>query len=458
MINQTSHPIGRSGRTVAAIVPAIAFALAGACLHSPPSHAAGMSTHAFMADYGRKALPEGPLKALLTVHRPTLIAGALNPDGGYGSGAAFPSDREMAERSHWGDFTDSFIKYLRTKTTCPAEARAYVSNYVVTNTTGVFNPVGLSEKCGRLIAYLFGNAAHGLTDESWDVLFEPNVRERNEDPNPFAFINNQKVFGPFTPGPQLKTAIGEEGYGQLSNLFGATPLNALEYAGDIIGITDHFIWADTPIIETPPTADLVEVHKINRPKQGVTAEAIERAHLVARSAVLAERSGAAVEAVRIKNQLPWLANNYFTGPGGVVDSGTMVSAMYQQWWEELIEDANNPVTTPFIAGVHPRNGARNVSRLKTSAGLNIAAFTGRNVKPSSVSPQTFVLLDEDGNRVPGETKVGIYNPDFTHLMRFFPKDDLKPNHTYTVIVSAAVQDTRDRKLGKAHTWRFMTGK
>lgn len=420
--------------------------------------AAGMSTHAFMADYGRKALPEGPMKNLLTVHRASLIAGALNPDGGYGSGAAFPEDREMAERSHWGDFTDSFIKYLRTQTSCPAEARAYVSNYIATNPTGIYNPVGLTERCGRLIAYLFGNAAHGLTDESWDQLFEPNARERGEDPNPIVFLNNQKVFGPFTPGPQLKSSIGDSNYARLADLFGATPLNALEYAGDVIGINDHFIWADTPILETPPTDDLVKVHAINRPMQGVTAPMIERAHVVARAAVAAERSGAAIEAVRIKNQLPWLANNYFAGPGGVVDSGTMVSAMYQQWWEELVEDANNPVTTPFVAGVHPKNGARNVSRKRGSAGLNIAAFTGRNVKPSSVTQQSFVLLDEAGARVPGEIIIGIYNRDFTHLMRFVPKDDLKPNHTYTVVLASSIKDMRNRPLSKAYSWRFMTGK
>ena len=65
-----------------------------------PVFAAGMSTHALMAEYGRRYLPDThPLKAVLTAHRPALLAGAMYPDGGYATGAAFSGDRNVADFS-----------------------------------------------------------------------------------------------------------------------------------------------------------------------------------------------------------------------------------------------------------------------------------------------------------------------------------------------------------------------
>ena len=75
--------------------------------------AAGMSTHALMAEYGRRYLPDThPLKAVLTAHRPALLAGALYPDGGYATGAAFPGDRNVAEDAHWEYFVNPLMQVL----------------------------------------------------------------------------------------------------------------------------------------------------------------------------------------------------------------------------------------------------------------------------------------------------------------------------------------------------------
>ncbi|HEX4879520.1 MAG TPA: hypothetical protein VFV39_06725, partial [Limnobacter sp.] len=356
--------------------------------HGLPAHAAGMSTHAFMADFGRKALPEGPLKALLTAHRASLVSGAIHPDGGYGSGSAFPADRGMAEAAHWGDFTEAFMNYLRTEKDggrCAKEARDYQSTYLADNPSAVINPLGLSQDCGRLIAFMFGNAAHGLTDESWDSLFEPQVRVRGEDPNPASLLGSKAVFKPFTPKEVLMPIIGEAGFKQLSDLFGMTPLNAIEYAGDIVGIAEHNLWAEIPALELPPSADLVKVYRGNRfVGNSVGEAAIQRAHLVARSAVAAERTGAAAEIVRIRNTMPWLHGNYFAGPGGVVDSGYMVAGMYEQWWQMLTAQADSDIFSPQIAGVYPKNGARNLPFNVKQDNFRIYAVMGRNVQPASV--------------------------------------------------------------------------
>ncbi len=432
---------------------AAALAVA-ATIFSVTTHAAGMSSHAAMADFGREALPDSPLKALLTRHRPTMLAGAIHPDGGYGSGSAFPPDREMAERAHWGDFSLAFIKYLR-QNGCAAHARNLVRLApVLPQLTGLIDPT-LAEKCERLIAFAWGNAAHGLTDETWDSLFEPIVRERGEDPNPAGLLDATRLWGPFTPGATLRTLVGASNYQSLSSVFAATPLNAIEYAMDVMLIYDHNIWLDAPALLLPPVDDLVEVFRINRQNQGVTAAMIQRAHAVARAAVQAERVGAATEQVRVRSQMPWAAANYWAGPGGIVDGGYMVGAMYRQLWNRLVGD--EPFAAPFVGGVHPRHGATDVPTRRDAAELRIHAFFGSSMDPVSIeTPGAFRLLDAQGNVVPGMVNAGIYQREFTHTMKFFPGANLQPGKTYTAVLTTQIRDERGAPLPREFRWSFTT--
>jgi hypothetical protein len=431
---------------------AAAFVAAAPFLGAPAS-AAGMSSHAAMADFGREALPDSPLKALLSRHRPSMLAGAIHPDGGYGSGAAFPSDRDMAERAHWGDFTLAFIRYLR-QIGCAQYARSLTSTLapILPQTTGLVDT--RNQMCEELIAFAFGNAAHGLTDETWDSLFEPIVRERGEDPNPIAILDASRPWGPFTPGETLRLAIGDASYQALASVFGATPMNAIEYAMDVMLIYDRNIWLDTPVM-LPPAAHLVEVYRLNRPSQGVTGPMIQRAHAVARTAVLAERAGGVLDQVRIRSQMPWAASNYWAGPGGIVDSGYMVAMLYQQMWNRLV--GSEPLAAPFVAGVHPRHGAIDVPTKRDAAGLRIHAFFGASMDPVSMeSPGAFKLLDPLGNVVAGQVHAGIYQREFAHTMKFFPSADLQPGKTYTAVLTTQIRDERGVALPREFRWSFTT--
>lgn len=434
----------------------IAALLAAVSLSCPlAAHAAGMSSHAAMADFGREALPDSPLKALLARHRPSMLAGAIHPDGGYGSGAAFPPDRDMAERAHWGDFTLAFIRYLR-QIGCGEYARSLTSSLapILPQTTGLIDT--RDQRCEELIAFAFGNAAHGLTDETWDSLFEPIVRERGEDPNPIAFLDASRPWGPFTPGETLRAAIGDAPYQALASVFGATPINAIEYAMDAMLIYDRNIWLDTPI-QLPPAQHLVEVYRLNRPTQGVTALMIQRAHAVARTAVMAERAGGVLDQVRIRSQMPWAASNYWAGPGGIVDSGYMVAMLYQQMWDRLV--GREPFASPFVAGVHPRHGAINVPTRRDAAELRIHAFFGASMDPGSIeAPGAFKLLDPLGNIVAGQVGAGIYQREFTHTMKFFPNTDLQPGKTYTAVLTTQIRDERGVALPREFRWSFTTAR
>lgn len=229
----------------AALLAGLGLAPVGAAL------AAGMTTHAHIADLGRQALPEGALKTLLTQHRPSLLAGAIHPDGGYGSGAIFPEDGEMAERAHWEDFNDAFIAHLQ-NIGCSGEVQQLL---VSRQPLGLIDLNGLSDRCGKLIAFAFGNAAHGITDETWDSLFEPVVRERDLSPESAAAANAKRRAGPSCRGlfgtpadePALRRALEAEDEAALAATLPIGPVPGIEYAMDVVAIVEQNLWLDAPL-------------------------------------------------------------------------------------------------------------------------------------------------------------------------------------------------------------------
>jgi hypothetical protein len=134
----------------------------------------------------------------------------------------------------------------------------------------------------------------------------------------------------------------------------------------------------------------------------------------------------------------------------------MVSGMYEQWWQMLTSQGTGDVLAPQIAGVYPKNGARDIPFQIKQDNFRIYAVMGRNVKPASVNTQTVKLMDEQGNQVPGKPSVGIYDKEHTHLIRFQPNADLMAGHTYTMVIGTGVKDKQGRALRKAYVWRFET--
>ena len=410
------------------------------------AQAAGMATHAAMADFGRDALDDGPLKSILTAHRPALLAGAIHPDGGYGSGAAFPEDREMAERAHWGDFSIQFMAYLR-ESGCSGEVKAAL---VKRPAIGLIDLAALSDRCGQLIAYAFGNAAHGLTDETWDAQFEPEVRRRGEDPNPAVFLSQLPLS---LPGP-LKDA--------LTQLFGATPMNAIEYAMDMVNIAERKLVLDAPTLVFPPSSDLVEVFARNRPEQGVTVAMVERAQVVSRAAVQAESLAALVEQVRVRRQMPWAAANYYTAPGGVVQSGYAVAGMYRQLWDLLTGDPAQPLA-PTVVGSYPGHGALDVQLDPAHDGWTqhrwLHVFFSTSMDAASLEqPGAICLFDPDGRRVGGVVEPGSWSRDYAHAVKFRLAEALKPNARYTAVVTPKVKDYRGLALERPYSFSFTTAR
>ena len=128
-------------------------------------------------------------------------AGAEFPDGGYWTRSFGTPGGDYGEEAHWQRFHDAYAAQIRSDPACAP----------------LTDPAG---PCAATIAHLMGAAGHGMGDEVWDWLFEPN-------------------------GPGL-----DESY-LPSDLAGFVGPGGLEVQLDIVAIARHA----RPIVPTPAIPD-----------------------------------------------------------------------------------------------------------------------------------------------------------------------------------------------------------
>lgn len=446
---------------------ALALTLLAVTVAAPPSQAAGMTVHALMADYGRQNLPsEHPLKSILSRHRPALLAGAIYPDGGYATGFAFPSDRNVAENAHWEYFVNPLIQILHER----GCADAVGGSFPIPGIGGTLDflvdlqqaevpiaDIRYSDGCGDLIAFALGVAAHGLGDEVWDALFEPVVRERGEH------INNSpaNTLDTFPPGADtsvgqiLRGLIGNEPFELLQQAFDPVSLNSIEYAMDVMAIFEHDLWLQVPYLVFPPADLLVETYaRLGRNDPPVDRFAVERTSLATRSLVLAERAGAAAETPRVRQQMPWASDNYFTGQGGVLHVGEMVTGYYLHLWDKL-QRGLAAARGPVVSGIQPRDGLEVPYRI-TAENRVYAVFSGSVDRASTEVPGSIAVFDEFGALVPSRVNTFGYRGEGTHGLSLEFTEALRPDHEYTVVVTTKVRDELGKRLKRPRIWSFRT--
>lgn len=444
-----------------------AATLLAAALFAPPSQAAGMSVHALMADYGRQHLPtEHPLKSILGRHRPALLAGAIYPDGGYATGFAFPSDRDVAENAHWEYFVNPLIQLLHERGCADSLGGAFpvpgiggTLDFLVDlqQAEVPIADIRFSDGCGDLIAFAMGVAAHGLGDEVWDALFEPVVRERGEhvDNSPANTLDTFPPGADTSAGQILRGVIGDAAFDTLQQAFEPASLNSIEYAMDVMAIFERDLWAEVPYLVFPPAELLIETYaRLGRNDPPVDRFAVERAALATRTLVLAERLGAAVETPRVRQQMPWASDNYFTGQGGVLHVGEMVTGYYLHLWDKL-QRGLAAARGPLVSGVQPRDG-REVPFRVTAENRVYAVFSGSVDRASTQVPGAIAVFDEFGALVPAPVNTFGYRGEGTHGLSLEFTEPLKPDHEYTVVVTTKVRDELGKRLERPRIWSFRT--
>lgn len=439
---------GRGHLALCALVAALlALAAPGA------AHGAGITTHAWMADVGIDEVEDQALRGFLAQHRSTVLSGAVYPDSGYYLGGVYPPSN-FGEVSHWEQFVDAYVAHIRAKPECEGT---------------LADPRG---PCAGLVAQMMGAAAHGLGDETWDWMFEPQMPDRGEHPYDRNRVDDQPGWaelGTLPGGADVRSlllalddaTVGDDD----SPIFGV--INSPEYNMDVAAINFYGRVAFDSL--PPPISDLVEVYR-DIGRDDVTAEGIAIAWAGITGVLAAERASV-LDAQGVRNDMPWSAANMTTSQGGVFHSGRMIAGYYEALWRKLL---NGEHPAPRVVGTAPFDGSEDVptdwAGAQTLAGpygdgdkriiavlSNALAYDTPRQLPGSIR------LYGPGNAEvaarPGFPQAGPYGGPGVHSIAFFPAGDLTPCTTYTAEVSndgGELSDHAGAALAEPYRWSFTT--
>ena len=316
-----------------------------------------------------------------------------------------------------------------------------------------------------------GIAAHGVGDEMWDWMFEPQMPDHGETALHPIFRND-------IPG--------------FAELAGVTPFdlaNTPEFAMDMVAIVTHRRLLEIPLTP-PPVNDLIaaygSVHAEERAISGrnptlaevPTSDAILAAHTIITGAISAERAAAATEYPRVVLTMPWSAAHMYDESGGVVDVAKAAAGYMNALWKKLTRrSGKHPL--PRVVAVHPERGERGVPIAWPSpAGKDlsgpadglaenriIAVLSNSLPYPPSglpALPQSGFTLEEEATGQPVPVAAGHPTPgpygsgDGTHSILFWPAADLKPCTWYVATVTRDVRDHAGASPRRDYSWRFQT--
>jgi hypothetical protein len=401
--------------------------------------AAGIVTHAWMAETAVDATRDPGLRALLAAHADQVRAGAEFPDGGYLAARLGIPGGGYGEEAHWQRFVDAYLARIRSRTDCGA----------------LTDPAG---PCAPVVAHLLGVAAHGMGDEVWDWLFEPNAPDLDEQ---------------FIP-PELAAVVGPGG---------------IEIQMDVIAIVDHA----RPTGPTPPLPSEADVlaafAAVGRPD--VTPLALAVGDLGLELLRGAQALGGPLYADRIRAAMPWTSSHIVSANGGVDFAARTIASYWDDLWLRLQGRttttrvaATAPVdgqtgvpargwVRPYEPGSDPRDGGaatRIVAFLNHGLPYNASATDPTHL--TDPLPRSVMRLTErDTGRavmpMAGYPRVAPYNkpprlePDLwprdfgEHAVAFQPAADLAPCTWYRVDVTAELIDADGNPVAPT-SWTFRT--
>jgi hypothetical protein len=393
----------------------------------PTANAAGIVTHAWMALEAVDRVQSPALRQLLYAHRDQVRAGAEFPDGGYWTRSFGTPGGDYGEEAHWQRFHDAYVAQIRSDPACAP----------------LTDPAG---PCAATIAHLMGAAAHGMGDEVWDWLFEPN-------------------------GPGL-----DESY-LPSDLAAFVGPGGLEVQLDIVAIARHA----RPVGPTPAIPDAAKIDaafaSVGRGDIDPAAFALGDQYLdVERGA---ESIWTPIHIESLERAMPWTSAHVIAAAGGVDFGADAIAGRYETLWGDLLGDVpptRVAATAPFdgqvnvpasgwTGGYSPGSNPGNHGGLtRIAAALsNALPFhpqAGQGSQPSELPMDALRLRDlETGELVApagSYPRIVPYNPEAgEHVIGFQPAEDLAPCRWYEVETTTALVDARQRPVTPS-AWRFQT--
>jgi hypothetical protein len=406
--------------TTRRVLAAAVHVVASVTLGVGDAGAAGITTHRWMAETAVDQVTDHALQTLLQQNLTMLQTGAGFPDVGY------VGDNTYGETAHWQRFHDHLIDAIRARSDCG----------------DLTDPSG---PCAPLIAFTFGAAAHGMGDEVWDWLFEPNGPDHDE----------------YWTGVPTATDSGAE-----------TQM-------DIVAIGRYGV--ARPVSATVPDEPLVLQAFVDSGQSGVTADQFA---LVPSLPLLwdVEKGWADQYLTDVQTAMPWMSANLVNAPGGVDFAATAIAGYWESLWGRLLGDqpaTRVSITYPapgetdvpatgwdrdsFQPGSSPgRGGARNrIAAVLTSARPYVGAGGGLAV--SNELPVGSMTITDLATGTPVPLKADYprsvpYGSDAgEHVIDTQPAANLAACTWYRVDVSvdASVLDARGEAV-TPYSWQFRT--
>ncbi len=358
-------------------------ALLAASVSLPTGAAAnGVVSHVWVADQAADRLDPGALRDLLhdPALRETLRNGAIYPDSGYSI------EHPYGEWAHWESLVEPYLQWIRSR----YGAEGYTS-----------------PEARRHVAFLLGAAAHGMTDQTFDMLFM--ARSRQYDGN----VDDLDI------GADAWLVV-ERGVGP--------------------GPTGEF-----------PFEALPGVHRdIMGPD--VTPEALQSA---------AGRTGAAARLLaRLAPgiyrdhwlRMPWAGSHFLdpAAPGSYPVLVAAVAGYYRALWERL-HDRARPDAPPLVTW--PSDGAVNLAVDPEDIETRATFVFAYGVDRPSVHTDILRIVTEGGEAVPA--RASRYGDDGNTVM-VRPTVRLAYNTGYRVEATGSLRFVTGADLGRTVSVRFRT--
>lgn len=309
--------------------------------YSISSYAGGGMAHMYMAEKAIAKLSDPALQQLLNDNKEAYLVGAYYPDSGY------VRPNTYGEDSHWDPFIYTFTDYIKEKYTDPVKQ----------------NP--------KLVAFLFGIAAHHIADEITHWNFYP-------------YIENHDC-----PGHHKQS----HNYGDLGI--------------DLLLNIDKSQWDTHPKSWWVPVKDLVEVYK-RMGKPQYTAEQIIYGNAILFLVGYAERAISAPAYLYLQWEIPWTANHYLNWPDGGMHMDEDKIVLYQnQLWDRLTKNKSIPSTEPPAQSDHS-----DVDSLATHQFANAVLQEGVVSVPTQKEDDGSVTL-----RAPVIEHINAFNAKIAELLK-----------------------------------------
>jgi hypothetical protein len=393
----------------------------------PTAEASGIITHSWMAASAIPLVSDPALRSILQANATTAESGAHFPDSGYAAGVLGVED-DFGEEAHWPRWHLALADQIAAE--CPP----------VPATTSL---------CARRIALLFGSVAHGMGDEVWDWLFEPNAPDRGES---------------YVPPP----------------LAGQFSTGGLEMQMDLIAIGDYDR-RTRPAIPNWPAPGRLAASFDDVDRADVSAQDMQTGYIGISVARNAEANLARDHRDDITRNMRWTSSHVVTAPGGVRFAARAIAAAWANLWGRI--QGEQPATevsvthpadgetgipatgwdrTDFQPGSAPdRGGARNRITAVLSSTLPYLPLASTPGGIDEELPTGAMTLTDIGTGDPVALRPGYprqvpYGAESgEHVIDLQPGTDLAPCTSYRVDVTEVLVDANGDPV-TPHSWTFTT--